>query len=1418
MENLNVRPGEAWGDALGTRSFVVDWQKYSGCEDVAAKIALTLLLAGHLDTSTVEFTTATISLPGVHERPQTVSTLRQVAVSLHSRTTIGEILLQLGTTQVASDKNTKGARFLLVIRSGSDDLEEYYDSLHNAEQYAMVINCAIDSAGIHVCATVSKSVIEKTAGEHLLSQFSHILHQVTRIEENVRVGDIDLINDEESSNTEDSSERGISSASLSEAVEGSVDADMLRLQGGADEFVEKLAALADEQKPSAQPLTEMEKRLQEQWAQVLGIDASLIGANDNFLHMGGDSADAIRLVAVEKVSGLSLTVADILRQPQLSDLALAMESTINTGESATQSVTPFSLLRSDIETDWAREQAALLCSVAEDDIEDVFPCTPMQEGLLAMTAFQRGDYVARIGFDLAADLDITRLETAWAQTVESIAALRTRVVDLSGQGLVQVVLNRSSRCLGPAEVDELETHGLGLGTPLCYTSVTRHGKSGMLSFTLVMHHAIYDDWSLPMIAGAIEQAYRGVALTKTLPLQGFVRYLQGIDSTDSNQYWQAQLAGSEATQFPSLPSPAYRPRAVSVIKHHVKGLNWAAHRDFTATSIVRSAWALLQARYTTSSEAIFGTIVTGRQAPVPGIERIAGPLIATVPVRVEVDKNATVTQLLAQVQEQALQMITYEQAGLQNIRRLGDEAEQSCQFQSLIVVHPPQQERKGYQSDTVSKSSQNDFRYGSFSVGALRTICEGKVLQNPRVADKADVDVADGGERGGDNYAAFSTHALVINCEPDKGGLRIQMTYDPEVLHPPQARRVLAQLEHSLRQLLLPQAASLKTGELEIMSEADLRELWGWNATVHEPVERCVHDMIAETVKRQPDAPAVCAWDGELTYAELDQYSTQLAYQLIDCGMQPSSVVPLCFEKSMWTPVSILGVMKAGGASVLLDVNLPEERLRQIVSQVDAKVMVTSAVSEGIARRLNDSLIVLASGATLGPSGQGQQAIRQLPVVQPSDALYIVFTSGSTGVPKGIIVTHQNFCSAYLHQQGALGFRNSSRVFEFASYAFDVVWSNFLHTLYAGGCICTPSESARRSHLTQSMRDLKVNFADLTPTVARLLDPAEIPELETLLFGGEAVTAADAEQWRSIPTLINTYGPAETTIKTTITTIAPDTQGDPSVGYGVGGNTWVVDQTDRNRLAPIGCVGELVFDGPLIVQGYLNNAEKTAACFVKDPPWLLQGAPGTPGRHSRVYYTGDLVRYREDGSLDFLGRMDDQVKLRGQRIELGEIEHHVRRLLRANMTGMGETAIAEILVAAEVIKPSTTGRSILAAFVVPPRAAKMTTQELQDAVRKMTYGLNDSLVEVVPPSMIPTGYIALASVPTSASGKTDRKKLRQLGATFTMDQLTTSNRKQGPRIEPRTPMERRLRDHWAQVLSIDASAIGADDSFPPHRR
>lgn len=580
----------------------------------------------------------------------------------------------------------------------------------------------------------------------------------------------------------------------------------------------------------------------------------------------------------------------------------------------------------------------------------------------------------------------------------------------------------------------------------------------------------------------------------------------------------------------------------------------------------------------------------------------------------------------------------------------------------------------------------------------------------------------------------------------------------------------------------------------------DIDEIWRWNHTLPPSYNFCMHDMVAERAQRSPNKVAICSWDGELTYAEVDQYSTRVASILRqEMGVQLRDIIPVCFEKSRWTIVAVLAVMKAGATFAMMDPTLPLARLQNMATQVGAKTMVTSRLQNEL------SMEIMPSGNRIVVEPDTfhtlPQVVPELPAVPPSTLMYIIFTSGSTGTPKGVTVSHRTYTSSAVPRAQAVGYSETFRVLDFASYAFDVSIDSMLLTLGNGGCLCIPSDEDRLNDINEVIRKMQVNYAGITPSVARILEPDVIASLSGGLgLGGEAASARDVTLWGQDARIIIGYGPCECTIGCTVNSSAATGRDYISIGPGNGAAIWIVNPNDHNSLVPVGAVGELLVEGPIVGQGYLNDPAKTAESFIENPPWLVAGHKSHAGRRGRLYKTGDLGKYDPDGcgGIIFAGRKDTQVKLRGQRIELGEIESQLRDRLPSDTT-----------VIVEVIKAH--GQPTLVAFIA---AQSGQTNDLQsvdfpDELRMMLSTADADLAKVLPRYMVPTAYIPVNHIPVLISGKTDRKRLREFGATVDLrqlDQNTSTNREL-------TEVEQRLREAWAQTLKLDPATIRLEDNF-----
>ncbi|EKG19644.1 AMP-dependent synthetase/ligase [Macrophomina phaseolina MS6] len=440
-----------------------------------------------------------------------------------------------------------------------------------------------------------------------------------------------------------------------------------------------------------------------------------------------------------------------------------------------------------------------------------------------------------------------------------------------------------------------------------------------------------------------------------------------------------------------------------------------------------------------------------------------------------------------------------------------------------------------------------------------------------------------------------------------------------------------------------------------------------------------------------------------------------------------------------------------------------------MATQVRATTMLTSRRQHALATTILPHGTHLAIDASTFAHLTPTTPLPSLPAVPTSVLMYIVFTTGSTGTPKGVTINHATYTSSALPRARAVGYGPSWRVLDSASHAFDVSIDSMLLTTAHGGTVSIPSDAQRLDDINGAMRGLRVNYAGVTPSVARILEPDVIASLHALgLGGGEAAAARDVAEGGERTRIVIGYGPCECTIGCTMNGSPATGREYVSIGTGNGARVWIVDPDDQEKLVPVGAVGELLFEGPIVGQGYLNDPEKTAAAFIEAPAWLVAGWKGYAGRRGRLYKTGDLGKYDPDGSggIVFAGRKDTQVKLRGQRVEPGEIESQLRSGLPSDVN-----------VSAEVIVPQGTG-------------GQSTTGQGRAALHG-SYR-----------------YIPVNQIPVLISGKTDRERLRQFGQTVDLRQLdqdtTNTNREL-------SDLEKHLRQAWSEVLKIEAENIRVDD-------
>lgn len=1114
------------------------------------------------------------------------------------------------------------------------------------------------------------------------------------------------------------------------------------------------------------PSSEMEKQLAAMWAHVLKIDASSIGVEDHFFRLGGDSIGAMRLVTLARQSDINLIVASIFEKPTLLDMAQSAHPVAKVVATAVQ---PFSLVSNLASVDALKREAAANARIDAEAIQDIYPCTPAQEGLVALSFKEPGAYVAQLVYRLPDDIDIVRFKKACDIVVQAEPTLRTRVVHTEDIGFVQVVLADDApqwstvASLGEAEQSrrQLPLHN---GGRLTSYNLVDSGSTGVL-FVWSIHHALYDGWCLPLILDKIKQCYEEAPSSAQLSgpsYSNFIQYLAQVDMDQSHKFWESHLSNISTQHFPRLPSPEYQASASSLLIHKAK-LSRQSGSEITMATRIRAAWALTVSTYSSANDVVFWETLTGRDAPVHGIEEMFGATLATVPTRMVLDSSHTVAELLSYVQAQSAVVRRHQYSGIQHIKRINADTALACGAQNLIAIN------------NGAREVTDDFWDEQTN------------------------------EMAGTN---FYSYPLMLSCHIGDSELETVVHFDQDVIPESHMQRVMDHFALMLQSVSSPELRDEKIGNLAMLSPRDLQTLRELNSSATPPVNRLIHEVIqAQSLTQAQEKLAICAWDQSLTYSELDSQSSHLACVLVENGVQANSIVPICMEKSSLVVVSILAILKAGAAFVSLDPAHPDARISSIIADVEATVVISSPQYVDRLGHLGQKVVQASQDFVRGISPRQKPTI-SLSVDSPA---YVIFTSGSTGKPKGTIVSHSAFCTGATAHGSAMGMNESSRVLQFASYTFDASIMEILTTLIHGGVVCVPSSEERVNDISGAINRMQVNWALLTPSVAQLIPPSLVPGLKTLVLGGEAMSSAHVSSWASSVQLMNAYGPSETAVVATVNPNVTLASGASNIGHAVGGICWVVDATNHNRLMPIGAVGELVVEGPTLADGYLKNSQKTAEFFIANPKWC-NDFPGTAtGTERRMYKTGDLVKISEDGSILFQNRKDTQVKVNGQRLELSEVEHHLS----------ADTLVQSSLVA---VPPSGPFKGRLVAVLSLQSSANIKRDLVQHEEMQIIGDYPCSEIERIRETlaghlaayMIPSAWIVVGRMHLLPSGKLDRRRVVDWVEKMTSEQyqlVLDAQEKTSALDREATEVEVKLRAAWAKVLNVKVDAVPFKGSF-----
>ncbi|MET9447111.1 amino acid adenylation domain-containing protein [Streptomyces cinerochromogenes] len=997
-----------------------------------------------------------------------------------------------------------------------------------------------------------------------------------------------------------------------------------------------------------------EQLLAEAWAELLGFDQARIGAQDNFFALGGHSLLITVLIARLKAHGLTVTVRAVFNAPTLARLAEEIDAA-GTGTAFTvppnripqrcARITPDLLPLIDLTQEQIDAVVATVPGGAPN-VQDIYPLVPSQEGILFHHLIDPDNDPYVIPILLAAEDEeaVTRFVAALQSLVDRHDVMRTAVLTAGLPEPVQVV-HREARLpvrrhtLDPAADAESQARALlehpgrmTLATaPLLDLLIAEDPHSARRFLRLSAHHLIEDATSLRLILEELVTHMSGrlERLAPPAPYRDFVAHtLHQLAAGEAETFFRDRLADvTEPTTPFGLTDVRGDGRGVRELRRSLppgltRDLRAEAQRLRTSpATLFHAAWSVVVAVCSGRDDVVFGTVLSGRLQGVPGVERMLGNFINTLPLRVRL-AGRSVGELVSDIDTALKELIVHEQT-------------------SLILA----QRSSGLDGDVPLFSSMLNFRH--FEPGQDDTGMPGAEAQGVRWLASVDRTNYPVGVSVDDTGAELS-----LNAQAD-ASISVEAVID----------YVEAAVSAIVSALATDDGAGTPALSVDILPAPERRRLLTeWNDTDRPyPHESCLADLFEEQVRLRPDAVAVEHGTRTLTYAEVNARANRVAHYLRAQGVGPDTLVGLCAERSPETVTGLLGILKAGGAYVPIDPGYPEERVRTIVRDSGARIVLSQSHVPAALLDGAGQVVHLDTGEL---AGDGTQVLAGRPGTDPSRAevgttpghlAYVIFTSGSTGRPKGVLV-EQRGVVRLVRNPDYFPADERTVVLHHSSISFDVGSQEVLGPLLNGArLVLHDGDSKDVVQLLDRIERSGVTMLALSAAFLPAFTEASLHRRLPLTYlgvGGEAFSAKDVRAlYAAHPglTVVNAYGPTENSIASTCQVIPRDLAEDAVIPIGrpIAQSTAHVTD-DRLRLVPCGVVGELCVGGAGVARGYLDNPELTAERFVPDP---FDPAPG-----ARLYRTGDLVRRLPDGTLEFVGRVDDQVKVRGFRIELGEIE------------------------------------------------------------------------------------------------------------------------------------------------------------------